>query len=77
MMNIGSLGKIMNAKEVCTANQPKFVAFLQAVFSNGVEEGTIIELTVTKPGQDPVTTNIKVQQSDLDMMDSIRELASK
>ena len=77
MMNIGSLGKIMKAKEVFTANHPKFVAFLQAVFSNGVEEGTIIELTVTKPGQDPVTTNIKVQQSDLDMMDSIRELASK
>ena len=77
MMNIGSLGKIMKAKEVFTAHHPKLVAFLQAVFSNGVEEGTIIELTVTKPGQDPVTTNIKVQQSDLDMMDSIRELASK
>ena len=77
MMNIGSLGKIMKAKEVFTANHPNFVALLQAVVSNGVEEGTIIELTVTKPGQDPVTTNIKVQQSDLDMMDSIRELASK
>ena len=77
MMNIGAVGRIMKAKDVFTANHPKFVAFLKAVFSNGVEEGTVIELTVTKPGQDPVTTNIKVQQSDLDMVDSIRELASK
>lgn len=74
MINPASLMKIMSAKNKFTANHPKFAAFLSAVFSGGVEEGTIIELTVTKPGQNPVTTNIKVQQSDLELLKELREL---
>lgn len=66
--------KIMGAKNKFTANHPKFAAFLNAVFSGGVEEGTIIEITVTKPGQNPVTSNIKVQQSDLELLQELKEL---
>lgn len=67
--------KIMNAKNKFTENHPKFVAFLNAVFANGVEAGTVIEMTVTKPGEAPVTTNIKVQQSDLELLAQLKELA--
>lgn len=74
MMNPASLMKIMSAKNKFTANHPKFVAFLSAVFAGGVEEGTIMELTVTKPGQAPVTTNIKVQKSDLELLQELKEL---
>lgn len=74
MINPASLMKIMGAKNKFAANHPKFTAFLSAVFSGGVEEGTIIELTVTKPGQNPVTTNIKVQQSDLELLQELKEL---
>ena len=77
MMNIAAMGKIMKAKEVFTANHPKFVAFWSAVFAKGIEEGTILEVTVTKPGQEPMTTNLKVQQSDLEMVESLKELAKK
>lgn len=77
MMNIAAMGKIMKAKEVFTANHPKFIAFWNAVLAGGVEEGTILEVTVTKPGQEPMTTNIKVQQSDLEMVESLKELANK
>ena len=67
--------KIMNAKNKFTENHPKFAAFLNAVFANGVEAGTVIEMTVTKPGEAPVTTNIKVQQSDLELLAQLKELA--
>ena len=77
MMNIAAMGKIMKAKEVFTANHPKFIAFWNAVLSGGVQEGTILEVTVIKPGQEPMTTNIKVQQSDLEMVESLKELAKK
>lgn len=77
MMNLAAMGKIMKAKEVFTANHPKFVAFWSAVFAKGIEEGTILEVTVTKPGQEPMTTNLKVQQSDLEMVESLKELAKK
>lgn len=74
MINPASLMKMMSAKNKFTANHPKFVAFLSAMFSGGIEEGTVIEITVTKPGQNPVTSNIKVQQSDLELLQELREL---
>lgn len=75
MMNPASIMKIMNAKNKFTENHPKFVAFLNAVFSTGITEGTVIEITVTKPGQEPITTNMKVKQSDLDLMNELKDLA--
>ena len=38
-MNPASIMKIMNAKNRFTENHPRFVAFLNAVFSKGIEEG--------------------------------------
>lgn len=75
MMNPAAIMKIMSAKNKFTENHPKFVAFLGAVFSGGITEGTIIEMTVTKPGEEPITTNMKVKQSDLDLMQELQELA--
>lgn len=73
-MNPAMLMKIMSAKNTFTANHPKFVAFLNTVFRNGVEEGTVIEITVQKPGQEAITSNIKVLQSDLDLLQSLQDL---
>ena len=73
-MNPAMLMKIMSAKNTFTANHPKFVAFLNTVFRGGIEEGTVIEITVQKPGGEPITSNIKVLQSDLDLLQSLQEL---
>lgn len=73
-MNPASIMKIMSAKNRFTGNHPKFAAFLKAVFSREIEEGTVIEITVTKPGQDAMTANIKVLQSDLELFQELREL---
>lgn len=75
MMNPAALMKIMNAKNKFTANHPKFVAFLNAAFSREIEEGTIIEITLTRPGEEPMTTNMKVQQADLELFEELKELA--
>lgn len=73
-MNPAMLMKIMNAKNTFTANHPKFVAFLNTIFKSGIEEGTVIEITVQKPGGEPITSNIKVLQSDLDLLKSLQDL---
>lgn len=75
MMNPASIMKLMNAKNKFTENHPKFTAFLNAVFSGGITEGTIIEITVTKPGEEAVTTNMKITQSDLDLFSGLKDLA--
>lgn len=73
-MNPAMIMKIMKAKNTFESNHPRCMAFLQAAFGGGMEAGTVIEMTVTKPGQAPMTTNIRVQQSDLDILEELKEL---
>ncbi|WP_242842001.1 hypothetical protein [Lachnospira multipara] len=67
--------KIKGALTQFSANHPKFVAFLRDTFATGIPADSIIELTVTKPGANPVTTNIKITQSDLELLEQIKELS--
>lgn len=75
MVNPASIMKLMNAKNKFSANHPKFVAFLSMIFSKGITEGTIIEITVTRPGEQPVTSNMKVLESDLELMEELKTLS--
>lgn len=72
-MNPMALMKIMNAKNKFNANHPKFGAFLNAAFAGGIQEGTIIEMKVTKPDGETMTTNLKVKQSDLELLQHLQE----
>ena len=65
--------KIMNAKTKFNASHPKFGAFLNAAFAGGIQEGTIIEMKVTKPDGTEMTTNLKIKQSDLELLQELRE----
>ncbi|MEI3265942.1 hypothetical protein [Frisingicoccus sp.] len=73
-MNPSAIMKIMNAKNKFVENHPKFTAFLSAVYSRGIDAGTIIEITVTKPGTEPITSNIRVQESDLELLRGLQNL---
>lgn len=73
-MNPAAMMKIMGAVNTFKANHPKFMAFLNYVFAGGFPEGTVIEITVTKPGQEPITSNMKVTQSDLDLFESLKDV---
>ena len=72
-MNPMALMKIMNAKTKFNASHPKFGAFLNAAFAGGIQEGTIIEMKVTKPDGTDMTTNQKKNQSDLELIQELRE----
>lgn len=74
MFNPASFMKLMNLQNQFNSTHPKFAAFLEALFAREVQEGTVIEITVTRPGEDPVTTNMRVQQSDLELMAELKDL---
>lgn len=74
MINPATIMKIMSAKNKFTENHPKFVAFLNKIFLAGVTEGTVVEITVTKPGEEPIMTNMKIKQSDIALMQELQEL---
>lgn len=73
-MNPAAMLKLMGAKKVFEKNHPKFVAFAKNQLSRGIGAGTVIAITVERPGEKPVVANIKIQQSDLELLESLREL---
>ena len=74
MINPASAMKVIKAKNQFTQNHPKFASFFRNVLTGGIEENTIIEITVTKPGQQPMTTNMKVKQSDIELFQSLKDV---
>lgn len=73
-MNPASILKLMSAKAQFEGNHPKFVSFVKTVLSRPIEEGTVVEITVTRPGEEPVTANIRIQQADLELLEELKEL---
>lgn len=74
-MNPALLIKTMKAKKEFEKNHPKFVSFLQYVFSGGIPEDTVIEITVTKPGKEPVTSNFKVLKDDIELLEGLKGIS--
>lgn len=73
-MNPASIMKIMTAKSKFEKNHPKFMAFLKMAMSKPIEEGTILEISMTRPGEEPVRANIKVLQEDLELFQELKSL---
>lgn len=51
---------------------PKAASFVRNELMTGLPEGTIIEMTVTKPGSEPKTTNIRITQDDLAALNELK-----
>lgn len=53
-------------------NHPMAMTFVEKVLMTGLPVGTIVEMSVTKPGEVTQTTNIKITQEDYDMLEEIK-----
>lgn len=73
-MNPAGIMQFMSAINTFKSNHPKFAQFMGLVVKGGVPEGSIIEVTVTRPGEEPITANMKVLQSDLDLFNSLKDM---
>lgn len=74
MMNPARLFKIKGAWDEFTRNHPKFPMFVNAVKSNGIHEGTIMEITMTTPEGKTLSTNIKVTQTDRELFEELGDM---
>ncbi|MBQ7535150.1 MAG: hypothetical protein IJT43_05955 [Stomatobaculum sp.] len=66
--------KLGGLKKKFENGHPKLFRFLGAVVAPGLPEGTVLELTVKKPGEEPVTTNMKLTAEDMEILSEIREI---
>lgn len=63
-----SLGKFQE-------NHPRFVQFVKAMSESGIQEGTVLECKAITPDGKEMTTNIKITQDDLELMEKLKELS--
>ena len=71
-MNPQNAIKLMGAINTFRSTHPKFASFIGHFLKTGMPEGTVIEITVTRPGEESVTTNMQVQQSDIEMFAAMK-----
>ncbi len=74
MINPAKMLKMKQYQETFSANHPKFVNFINDVSSEPIEAGTVIEVSITKPDGTVKCANIKVQPSDLEMLEALRSM---
>ena len=52
----------------------EYSRFCQAVSRKGLKEGSIIEIAITTPEGEKIETNLKVKDSDLELLKQLSEL---
>ncbi|MDO4960800.1 MAG: hypothetical protein Q4E57_02940 [Eubacteriales bacterium] len=72
--NIQAMMKIRSAWATFTGNHPKFAAFLTEVGRSGAPEGTIIEIHMEYPDGRTISSNMRVNASDIELIESLRNL---
>ena len=70
MINPAEMLKIGGILRKFQSNHP----FLNHELSSAIPVGSVIEMTITKPGEAPVTTNFRVLQDDLDMVETLKKM---
>lgn len=73
-MNPSGLMQFMSGINSFKNNHPKFASFLGILAQSGMPEGTVIEMTVTKPGEDPITANMQVLPSDIEFFKTLKDM---
>ena len=79
-MNLNQLAMLQKAKtalERFRANHPKFPASFdksRETLALAMQDGTIVEITVTTPDGRRYESNLKLKQEDLDLLEMFRHL---
>ncbi len=76
-INPADLFKLAEARRKFKANHPKFGPFLHAAYEKAVCPGSVIEISVTPPEGEPIVTNLKVQESDLELLQELMQMGAK
>lgn len=76
-MNLSQISKLQALKKHLSAfqkNHPKFQHFLGAVSRDALEEGTIIEISVSSPEGKNYVTNLKLCSEDLEFLNALQNM---
>ena len=72
-MNIQAMMQMKKAWNTVKASQPKFPAFMKAA-QGTLPEDTIIEFKITTPEGKIIESNLKLNASDMELMETLRQM---
>ena len=75
--NPADLFKVRAAADTFNRNHPKLIPFFGAVKDKAMTPGAVIEMAVTDPSGERIETNLRVQESDLELIKLLMELGAK
>lgn len=75
--NPAILMKLGKAKREFEERHPKAVAFAEKELNGSLPEGTVVAMTVTRPGCAPVTANLRITAEDVELLKELKELKDK
>ena len=73
-MNPGNMMKLMSLKGRFENNHPRFAAFIGSFLREGLTEGMVIDIAVTRPDGAVTRTNLKVGPDDLALIEELKNL---
>jgi len=74
MMNPTMLFKMKGMWDQFTRNHPKFPLFLRAAQQKGIQEGTILAVSITTPAGEKLETNLRVTAEDMQLFEELKKL---
>lgn len=74
--NPAAMMKIIGMKSKFDKNHPGVAAFIGNVARKGIKEGSIIEISVTDPDGENMTTNMRVTADDLEMLAELKNMSA-
>ncbi|MGL6197849.1 MAG: hypothetical protein ACRC3H_02845 [Lachnospiraceae bacterium] len=77
MLNPMKLLKVINERKQLTRNHPEFIPFLKETLGSDISVGTVIEISVAKPGQEEKVTKINVQKSELPLFKKLQDVVKE
>ncbi len=75
MLNPMKMMKLKKTWDSFTANHPKFPKFMEAVKNKGLQEGSIIEITVTTVSGETLSSNLRITASDMELVAELKDIA--
>lgn len=66
--------RMLGERKVFISNHPEFFDFIVNTFGGTITKDTVIEVRVTKPGEETESTHAIICESDLKLMKALREV---
>ncbi len=74
MMNPALLFKFMGMKKEFKNRHPRVASFIKNELVRELPEGTVLEISVTRPGEEKVTCNMLLKEEDLELLKELKNM---